>query len=147
MPTTIPKIKQVLARFTEYAGLRAQREILERREGEIKKELNAAVEQFGWKDDQNHEYLNFPEPIAGFEGLKRTCRKYPTLNREAAMKILKRKGLLEDCTVTVVEVNEDAVRAAHFDGKLTQKDIDAMFTWKINYAFTPEKKMPTPDEE
>lgn len=147
MPTAAPTLKRVLARFTEYAGLRAQREMIEKRETEIKKELNAAVEQLGWTDDQDHEYLNFPEPIAGYEGLKRTCRKYPSLQEEEAMKILKRKGLLEQCTSTITVVNEDAVRAAHFDGKLTQKDIDAMFSWKINYAFTPEKKMPTPVEE
>lgn len=147
VPRTVSIPKRILARFTEYAGLRSQREMLQKREDEIKKELNAAVEELGWKDDQDHEYLNFPEPIAGYEGLKRTCRKYPTLNVEAAEKILRKKGLYEQCTREVIELDEDLIRAAHFEGQLTQKDIDNMFSWRINYAFTPEKSMPTRLEE
>ena len=136
MKATAGKIKTL---FTEYIGLSKQRKTLEAREGELKKMLSAMVEANGYTDDKGSEYLDFPAPIEGYAGLKRERRVYQNLDEDKAFEVLAAKGLTKLCTRQITVVDEDAVQAAFYDGKLTQDDIDAMFTVRINYAFIPRK--------
>ena len=136
MAASFPKIKTL---FSEYIGLSKQRKMLEARESELKKSLAAIVETDGYTDDKGSEYIDFREPIEGFAGLKRERRVYQSLDEDKAFEVLAEKGLTKLCTKTITVVNEDAVQAAFYDGKLTQDDIDAMFTVRINYAFIPRK--------
>ncbi|HET7110145.1 MAG TPA: hypothetical protein VFI41_04695 [Gemmatimonadales bacterium] len=136
MASSMAKIKTL---FTEFIGLKSQRETIEKRESELKKTLSAIVETDGYTDDKGSEYIDFKEPIEGFAGLKRERRVYQSLDEEKAMQVLAKKKLTALCTRTITVVDQDAVQAAFYDGKLTQDDIDAMFTVKINYAFIPRK--------
>jgi hypothetical protein len=113
--------------------------MIESRESELKKQLSSIVETQGYTDDKGSEYIDFPEEIEGFAGLKRERRVYQTLDEDKALEVLAAKKLTALCTRQITVVDEDAVRAAMFDGKLSQDDIDAMFTVKINYAFIPRK--------
>jgi hypothetical protein len=136
MAASFTKIKTL---FSEYVGLSKQRKTLEAREGELKKMLATIVEMDGYTDDKGSEYVDFKEPIEGFAGLKRERRVYQTLDEDKAFEVLAQKKLTQLCTRTITVVDQDAVQAAFYDGKLTQDDIDAMFTVKINYAFIPRK--------
>ena len=136
MAASFSKIKTL---FSEYVGITKQRKTLEAREGELKKTLSTIVETDGYTDDKGSEYIDFREPIDGFAGLKRERRVYQTLDEEKAFDVLAKKKLTKLCTKTITVVDEEAVQAAFYDGKLTQDDIDAMFTVRINYAFIPRK--------
>jgi hypothetical protein len=132
-------MKKISSIFSEYIGLSKQRKMIESRESELKKQLSSIVETQGYTDDKGSEYIDFPEEIEGFAGLKRERRVYQTLDEDKALEVLAAKKLTALCTRQITVVDEDAVRAAMFDGKLSQDDIDAMFTVKINYAFIPRK--------
>jgi hypothetical protein len=132
-------MKKISTIFSEYIGLSKQRKMIESRESELKKQLSSIVETQGYTDDKGSEYIDFPEEIEGFAGLKRERRVYQTLDEDKALEVLAAKKLTALCTRQITVVDEDAVRAAMFDGKLSQDDIDAMFTVKINYAFIPRK--------
>lgn len=176
MAATAEKIKSIVARFTEYAGIRSQREALEKREGVLKKELNAAVEQYGFTDDVGHEYLAFPEPVAGFEGLKRERRCPKSLDFAKALELIKVKRVLGRCTSLTlpvanhskavkllveagllpagykvapedIAIDTDALEACVAEGKISDDEFDALWIWKINYAFIPQKTMPVEDVE
>lgn len=137
MAASAAKIKTL---FTEFIGLSTQRKKIEGREGELKKMLSAIVETDGYTDDKGSEYIDFKGgPIEGFAGLKRERRVYQSLDEDKAMVVLAKKKLTALCTKTVTVVDEEAVQAAFYDGKLTQDDIDAMFVTRINYAFIPRK--------
>lgn len=136
MAASFTKIKTL---FSEYIGLSKQSKILAAREGELKKALATIVETDGYTDDKGSEYIDFKEVIDGYAGLKRERRVYQSLDEEKAFAVLAKKKLTALCTRTITVVDEDAVNAAFYDGKLTQDDIDAMFTVKINYAFIPRK--------
>jgi hypothetical protein len=136
MAASFPKIKTL---FSEFIGIQKQRKTLEAREGELKKNLSTIVETDGYTDDKGSEYIDFKEPIEGYAGLKRERRVYQTLDEEKAFAVIAKKKLTSLCTKTITIVDEEAVQAAFFDGKLTQDDIDAMFTVRINYAFIPRK--------
>lgn len=136
MAASFAKIKTL---FSEYIGLKSQVDQFSKRTDELKKMLSAIVETDGYTDDKGSEYVDFKEPIDGFVGLKRERRVYQSLDEDKALNVLAKKKLTSLCTRTITVVDEDAVRAAFFDGKLTQDDIDAMFTTRINYAFVPRK--------
>lgn len=126
--------------FGEYIGIRKQRETMAKKEDELKKLLASIVETQGYTDDKGSEYVDFAQPIEGYSGLKRERRVIPVLNEEKALEILRQHKLYERCTRQVTVVDEDAVRVAMYDGKLTQDDIDAMFQYKISFAFVPKKE-------
>ena len=136
MASSFTKIKTL---FGEWIGIKNQRETFAKREEELKKMLSAIVETDGYTDDKGSEYVDFKEPIEGFAGMKRERRVIQRLDEEKAFEVLAEKKLTQLCTRTITVVDEDAVQAAFYDGKLTQDDIDAMFVTKINYAFIPRK--------
>jgi hypothetical protein len=125
--------------FTTYIGIRQQRETFAKQEDEYKKQLSNVVETQGYTDDKGSLYVDFDAPIEGYAGLKRERRVNQLLNEDKALEILRRRGLAESCIRTIEVVNEDAVRAALYDGKLSQDDIDSMFIQKETYAFIPRK--------
>jgi len=130
------KIKQL---FTDYIGIRQQRETFAKREDELKKLLSNMVETQGYTDDKGSEFIDFDAPIEGYAGLKRERRVVQSLDEDKALTIIRRAGLEDSCIRMVPQVNEDAVRVALYDGKLSQDDIDAMFVQRVNYAFIPRK--------
>lgn len=131
--------KKIVILFTEWFGLKSQRETIAKREDLLKKELSAFVETNGYTDDKGSEYIDFGAPIEGFVGMKRERRVAQYLDEEKAFKVLAAKKLTALCTKQVTVVDEDAVQAAFYDGKLTQDDFDAMHTVKISFAFIPRK--------
>jgi hypothetical protein len=137
----VPKVSaaKIKALFTTYIGVRQQREVFAKKEDEYKKQLAQIVETQGYTDDKGSEYIDFGEEIEGYAGLKRERRVNASLDEEKAFDILRKRNLYDACTTTITVVNEDAVRAAMFDGKLSQEDLDAMFSYKISYAFIPRK--------
>jgi len=136
MAASFTKIKTL---FSEWVGIKTQRETFEKRESELKKMLSAIVETDGYTDDKGSEYVDFKEPIDGYAGMKRERRVRQEMVEEKALEVLAKKKLTNTCTRTIVVVDEDAVQAAFYDGKLTQDDIDAMFVTRISYAFIPRK--------
>lgn len=136
MAASFTKIKTL---FSEWVGIKDQRETFEKRESELKKLLSAIVETDGYTDDKGSEYVDFKEPINGYAGMKRERRVKQVMDEEKALVVLAKKKLTATCTRTITVVDEEAVQAAFYDGKLTQDDIDAMFMTKINYAFIPRK--------
>jgi hypothetical protein len=60
-------------------------------------------------------------------------------DEDMARKLVDNAGLHEQCYETVEVLNEDAVLSAHYDGLLSEEDIDAMFPKTVNYAFVPTK--------
>jgi hypothetical protein len=136
MAASFTKIKTL---FSEWVGIKAQRETFEKRESELKKMLSAIVETDGYTDDKGSEYVDFKEPIDGYAGMKRERRVRQEMNEDKALQVLAKKKLTNTCTRTITVVDEDAVQAAFYDGKLSQDDIDAMFVTRISYAFIPRK--------
>jgi hypothetical protein len=137
----VPKVSaaKIKSLFTDYIGARRERETFAKREDELKKLLSSVVETQGYTDDKGSEYIDFGDTVEGYAGLKRERRVTQNLDEDKAMVILRKRKLFEACTRTITVVDEDAVRVALFDGKLTQDDIDAMFVSRISYAFIPRK--------
>jgi hypothetical protein len=136
---TVLKGKALFEAASQYLVLKEQRETIQKKEEEIKADLKASIEEFGYDDADGHQYLDLPSPIGKITGLKRERRATQSLNEDKAEGFVKAKGLWlpeeNGGVVEVIEViNQDLLLRAHYDGKLTEKELDSLFTTKVTFA-------------
>jgi hypothetical protein len=139
-----PKKDSFVSSVRQLLTLRVQREALEERESALKKDVQEFIDANGYEDDKGHIWFDLDEPldIAGFgtvKQLKRERRVSVTVDDTQAEAILQAKGIYDDCTTTIVVLDEEEIRKAHFKGLLTDADIDAIFPPKVSWAFRPVK--------
>lgn len=134
------------AAMKDYLLNRSMRERSEYHEGQIKKALMAELEVAGVQEE-GKQTLALDEPLAfvGYRdgkpkektivGCERRERTATTMNEEKAMALLERKNLTDDCTDVVRIINEDAILAANYQGKITDKELAALYEESKTYAF------------
>jgi hypothetical protein len=77
-----------------------------------KKRLMDILEEYGTEDQQGHRWLHFPDdPIDGrIKSIKRERRVFRSMKpSDEVEKFLRDKGLWDQCTETVVVINEDKI--------------------------------------
>lgn len=125
----------------ELVGVKKTIKDLGTRQATITKRIKAFVQEAGEPDDQGHLWVNFDEPVDGCVALQMQRKVSKPLNEEKATAILEKAGLYAECTTTVTVIDQDAIMAAHYAGKLTEDEVDAMFPPSISFALlTPTSK-------
>jgi hypothetical protein len=114
----------------QYLGLKDQIDLLVERQTELKKRLTEAVESYGEVDGKGHVVFDADEAT-----LIKQRKVSKPLDMETAMSILEEKELVDECTVMVRQIDQDAIMAAFYKDQLTEAEIDSMFPEKISYAF------------
>ena len=120
-------------------GLKTQVETLTARQTELKSYLTEAIDQYGVETDNGHIVLDIGDPESGIGSIQKQKRVSAPIDAEVAKPLLEAKGLWEQCTVEVREINEDEIMGAYSDGLLTEEDIAIMFPKKVSYAFLMNK--------
>ena len=119
----------------QYVAIKEQKDLLSKREAELKAILTDVVEEDGEVDGKGHIVLEIDEPVTGVTRLVKQRKLSKPLDMEVAEKLLQDKGLYEECTEQIRVLNQDAIMAAYYKEQLTEEDIDSMFPPKISYAF------------
>jgi hypothetical protein len=131
----------------DYLQNRSMRERSEYREKKAKEGLMDVLERLGEIQEGGHRILQLNEPIqyAEYKGgkakdrkvaaIRRVKRTSQKLNEARAMILLKRKKLWDQCTRTEVVLDEDALLAAMFEGKLTDQEVASIYEESENFAF------------
>lgn len=136
----------------EFCGLKANDAAAKTRLDETKKVLSSTVEIDGYEDDKGHFRIDFDKPVEVqhwdtkakaivtrvCSGLLRQRRVSQSLNEEAAEKILRKKGIYDECTTTITVIEPDAITKAYYQGKLTEAELDKMFSTSVTWAFIPQ---------
>jgi hypothetical protein len=149
MPTKRPRPStlDLELEVQDYLQNRSMRERSEHREKRIKDELMSTLERAGELQEGGHRIIRLAEPIpyAEYKGgkakdrsvgaIRRVRRTSQRLNEVAAMALLQRKKLLEQCTRTEIVLDEDALLAAAFEGKLTDDEVQSLYEESENFAF------------
>jgi hypothetical protein len=144
-------------------------------EKSLNERLSAVVEAAGYTDDKGHLWYELPAEVIGWDtkgreerynSIQRQRRVSMVMDEETAMTILERRGLLEECSHSYIEVtdteraievleaagllgpdtgieihtavDEAAVRAAYFEEKIDQADYNAIFQERISWALLPQ---------
>lgn len=139
--TAAPDTTNLRQWAAELIGIKKNVKDLGTRQTLITKRIKAVVQEEGYVDDQGHIWLDFDEPVDGVVALQMQRKVSKPLNEDKAEAILRKHDLYEACTTTVVVLDQDAIMAAHYAGKLSEDDIDAMFPPSISYALmTPTSR-------
>jgi hypothetical protein len=137
-------LSTVLQKVRELAVIKQQAKTLSAREKELKELLTGLVELAGVPDEKGHLVFELPESILGIGKLVRQRRVSRPLDAEVAEEILRSidtdaefgRTLWNDCVEMVAVLVEDKVMAAHYDGLLTEEQVDSMFPLVESWAFT-----------
>lgn len=131
----------------EYLQNRSMRERSEWYEGTIKKDLLTLLETAGEQVDPHKQVLELEAPLPYVQykngnavskkviGIERRERVANRIDEDKALALLAKKKLTEECTTTITVLDEDALVAANFAGKITDKELADLYTTSITPAF------------
>lgn len=128
------------AQVTEYSYCKGTIEVMEARAKDLREKLFDVIETQGFEDDKGNLVLEFDSPIAGIARLEKQRRVSRKLDESIAEGIIEQAGLTDEVYKTIRVIDEDALMAAHYEGKLTEEDIDQMFPSKIVWALQAPKQ-------
>lgn len=132
---------------TYYLQNRSLQERASREEGKTKAQLMEILSESGELQEGGHRviHLDNPLPFTSYKkaepeekkisGIQRKRRVTTSLNEERVMKLLARLKLTEECTTTVTVVDEDAVLAANYNGKISDVQLAGCYDESENFAF------------
>jgi len=117
-------------------------------EGKLKKMMMDELADFGELQEGGHRTMHLSgEPIVFHSyktgkpvaktivGVERKRRASQSLNEDATLELLKAKGLMDQCTEVVVVINEDAILAANFEGKISDDELAKLYSESESFAF------------
>lgn len=131
----------------EYLAHRSASERFGWLESRLKAQLKEILDAQGRAEGDTKKVLDLEEPLPytqtkngrairkNITGIELVTRTMTPLNPERAMELVAAKGLLEECTETVVMVNEDAILAANFDGRISDEELKTLYDETSNVAF------------
>ena len=149
---TIPRRTpfDLVGTMAEYLQNRSMRERSAYYEGSLKDRLMGHLETDGEIQDGGHRTLELDPPLSYVEykggkpkekrvkGIKRTRRFSQALDETRTLALLKGLDLLDACTEVVVVINEDAVLAANYEGKISDEQLASLYEDSENFAFNLE---------
>jgi hypothetical protein len=119
----------------QYLQFRRAKEKFDKNSEILKKDLLSFLERKGEKDDRGSSYYWLEEPDDEVQGIKRECRTSQAFDEEAALELIKKYGLENECLETITVINEDGLLAANFAGLIPDAEVKALYTEKESFAF------------
>jgi tetrahydromethanopterin S-methyltransferase subunit A len=138
MPEAI-SLDIIKSEVRQYQALKDEVELLNKRKDDVKGRIFQSAETQGEQNDRGHFVLEIDDEVSGIKRVVKQRRASKSFNPEAAEVLLTQKELRDSCVKTVELLDEDAIMAAYYEGKLTDADIDLMFPDKITWALILEK--------
>lgn len=138
MPEDV-SLEIIKSEVRQYQTLKDEVDLLNKRKDDIKGRIFQTAEAQGEHTDKGHFVLEIDDEITGVKRVVKQRRASKSFNPEAAEVLLTKKELRDECVKTVEILDEDAIMAAYYEGKLTDNDIDLMFPDKVTWALILEK--------
>lgn len=122
----------------EYITLRDRAKVIKTQMDSLKSRIMSVVDKGGRVDDKGNKWFDFPEPVlvgdVEYRGFERRRVPKEKLNEAAAFELLEEKGLLEECTMLVRQIDEEALAAAVWEKKITPEDLETMYPVEETFA-------------
>lgn len=103
------------------------------RKAELKQRILGFLEKGGYKDDHGSIWLDLPEgaPVAHVKNERRVSKNFDDSKAEP---FLKKRKLYDQCTTTITVLDEQKVLALFYEDKITEKELDALYTESETFA-------------
>ena len=136
-----PDIGQLRQWTSELVGVKKTIKDLGTRQTTITRRIKTVLQDDGYTDDQGHLWIDFEEPVDGVVALQMQRKVSKSLNEDKAEAILRKAGIYDDCVQHIEVLDQEAIMAALYAGKLTEADVDAMFPVTESFALlTPTSR-------
>jgi DNA-directed RNA polymerase specialized sigma54-like protein len=124
----------------EYLNIKKNIEFMEQRRNDLRDKLISAIDSGGYEDDKGNVILELPSSIDDVVRLEKTRRVSRKLNELVAEDIIARNNLEDVAYKTVRVIDEDALYALLYEGKLAEEELDEMFPANVTWALMTKKK-------
>lgn len=124
----------------EFVRLKETIDSLDKRQKELRDKLMAVLDEDGYEDEKGNILYEFDTPVDGVVRLEKQRRATRKLDEEKAEEIINTKGIGEDVYKMVRVIDEDALMASYYDGKVTEEELDEMFPVSVIWALRTPKK-------
>jgi hypothetical protein len=128
------------SQITEYIRLVATIDGMDERRKELREKIFAYLEEEGLEDEKGNIQLPLEAPIDGVLRIEKSGRRTRKLDDEKAAEIIEAAGIADDVYKMVRVIDEDALMASYYEGKVTEEQIDEMFPVTVTWALRTPKK-------
>lgn len=128
------------SQIREYIKLAQAIDSLEERKKDLRTKLFELLDAEGEEDEKGNVLYQFDSPIEGVTRLEKQRRATRKLDDEKAEEIIESAGISDDVYKMVRVIDEDALMAAYYEGKVTEDQIDEMFPTTVVWALRTPKK-------
>jgi hypothetical protein len=128
------------AQVSEYAKLKASMEVLETRSKQLREKLFQHLDTEGFEDEKGNIQLDLINPVDGVLRIEKQRRATRKLDEATAETLIDNLGLSDEVYEMKRVINEDALMAAFYEGKITEEQLDEMFPVSVIWALRTVKK-------
>lgn len=130
----------IMTHVRELVKVKATTEMLEARQKDLRATIFEHIEANPEYDEKGNMFFELPEEVDGVVRIEKQRRSIRKLDPEVAEEILTELELLDECTVVKREVDEEELMKAHYDGKISEEELEKMYPEKVNWAMRLAKK-------
>lgn len=131
--------EDLTSQVREYVKLKQSLDALTSRQKELREKLFEQIDAVGIEDDKGNVQLELGFDVDGIVRIEKQRRVTRKLDELKAEEIIETLGLGDEVYEMKRVINEDALMAAHYEGKITEDDIDSMFPSNVVWALTTKK--------
>lgn len=132
--------ESLTAQVREYIRIKSSMELLESRQKELREKLFSQIDVDGYEDDKGNVQLELDEPVDEIVRLEKQRRTSRKIDEFKAEEVITAKQLEDTVYKTVRVVDEDALMAAYYEGKISEEELEEMFPAKVTWALMTKKK-------
>ncbi len=123
----------------QYIFVKKQVDFFESELKKLKEQIFEHVDTSGEVDGNGNLFVELPSEIEGVKTIQKQRRVSRKINPEMADNVIMSKGLESELYKTIQIIDEDALMAALYEGKLTEEEIELMYPEKVVWALILNK--------
>jgi hypothetical protein len=134
------EVNEFEAQAKQYIFFKKQLEYFESEIKSLREKLFEKIDTDGEVDGSGNLFVELSNDIDGVTMLQKQKRVSRKIDEQMADNLIVSKGLEKELYKTIQIIDEDALMAALYEGKLTEEEVDLMYPQKIVWALILNKR-------
>jgi hypothetical protein len=136
----VPAVDDFESQAKQYIFFKKQVEYFESELKSLREKLFEDIDANGEVDGSGNLFVELSSEIDGVTMLQKQKRVSRKIDPQMADNLIVSKGLENELYKTIQIIDEDALMAALYEGKLTEEEVDLMYPQKIVWALILNKR-------
>lgn len=136
----VPAVNDLEVQAKQYIFFKKQVEYFESELKSLREKIFEDIDAKGEVDGSGNLFVELSTEIDGVNMLQKQKRVSRKIDPQMADNLIVSKGLEQELYKTIQVIDEDALMAALYEGKLTEEEVDLMYPQKIVWALILNKR-------